>query len=147
MSAPFFDLAVIAAALAPLRDTGLVRDLRLLGSAERADPASGVRQPPSVLIVPERTVCTGPEGIGRGRTLTETIGILVQVRNLDSDDAAAATAIGAIRAAVWTALEGQRLAPPTWGPLRYQGGQMIAIAEGLFTWMDRYDTAAPVSVL
>jgi hypothetical protein len=144
MSAPFFPLALLKASLAPLQASGLVREIAVLGSAERANPERAIRPQPSLVLVTEGTECAGPAGLGNGRFVRESLAVVIQVRHSRSDDAAAGADLTALRSAVWEILEGNRLAL-TWAPLRYDGGQLLSIDETLFTWLDRYstETAAP----
>jgi hypothetical protein len=141
---PFFDLALIESALAPLKAAGTVREIAVLGDASRADPSRALRTPPGLLIVPAGTQCTGPTGVGNGRRITEAFLIAIQVRQAAGQDRAAEASLRTIRAAVWDLLEALR-PDPLWAPLRYEGGQIGDIDDTLFTWLDRYATesAAP----
>lgn len=144
MSAPFFDLELIRTALAPVLTAGLAREIEILGSVQRAGPTQALRQFPSVLIVTEGTDCEGPRGVGNGRFVRESFALVLHLRQTAPNDATAGASLAALRSALWEILEGNRL-DLAWAPLRYDGGQLLAAEDTLYSWLDRYstETAAP----
>lgn len=133
-------------ALAPLKVAGVVNDIRVLGESQRAGVGLMIARTPGIAIVPSASVVTGPQGLGNGRMLTETVELVVQVQQLVSDDQSALVAVKAIREAMLTALERHRPAAG-WSPLRYQGGRLLTIQDTIYTWVDRYSTQAPMPTL
>ena len=139
MTPTLLDPAWIRAALTGLLSAGTLRDLRILGTAQRALAGLLVARTPGIAIVPASSAVAGPQGVGNGRLLTESFELVIQVSHLAGDDAGATADLRTIRTAVLAALEGQRPAAD-WSPLRYQGGQLLAIDDAIYTWVERYST-------
>lgn len=136
---PFLDPADLLTVLAPLRPR-LVRGLLTVTQLSRAQTAPAAsRALPALIIVPERAAVSGPQGLGSGRMLAETVALLIHVQQAAADDADAYADLCAIRAAVFDLLEGRRLTAD-WSPFKYQGGQMLGTANGLYRWAERYST-------
>lgn len=138
MAAPIFDAGLVIAALADLVPRPLA-SVVALGGIERADPAKRLRQLPGVAVVPESTRVAGEGGMGNARTVTERLAVITQVREVAGRDAQALAELSAIRAAVWERLEALR--PSTeWSPLRFDGGRLLSIDEGVYSWIDYWIT-------
>lgn len=142
-STPFLDLTAIRTLLSGLVTAGTVRDLRILGSQQRAVAGLVVWACPGIAIIPGSSTVSGQQGLGNGRILSERIEIVIQIEQMLADDGSAAASLSSIRAAVFAALEGHRPLP-LWSPLRYQGGQLFAIDNAVYTWVDSYQTQASV---
>jgi hypothetical protein len=140
-TAPFFDPELVVAALQPLVP-GTVWSVLQLASVGRADQAQGLRPAPGIIVVPERCAVSGPGGLGNDRTITETIGLVIQVRDVGARDHLAEDAVHGIRLAVWDLLEGKQL-HARWSPLRYAGGEIVQLDDGFYSWVERYLTERP----
>ena len=140
---PFLDPALLEALLTPLlgdQDTpAVINDLRVLGDPASAAPGQLVHRTPGLAIVPTTSVATGPQGLGNGRIITETVDVVIQATQVAGQDASALAALRTIRTAVFAVLEGYR-PDPDHAPLRYQGGSLLAVEAPVYTWTERYST-------
>jgi hypothetical protein len=136
----FFDLDLVITALRATAETAEV-DLTVteVGSVTLTSSALAIG------VATEQTEVTGPAGLGNGRTATETLALLLRVREPSAAHTAGAAArvtLRSLRALAFTALEGTRLAAG-WAPLRYVGGQLLLHDAGpyaSFAWVERYAT-------
>jgi hypothetical protein len=139
------DLAPIRAALRAALVPALARDVAELASVARADPEQLHAVLPRVVVVPVRSLVSGPAGLGHGRMLTEEVGVICQLAYSRADDEAG-DVLRAMREAALSALEGH---PPAagWSPLRWQGGRVLAARSGHYSWIDLIQTQLPVHEL
>lgn len=140
MSAPFLDLTVVAGMLADLTP-GTVRTLEELAEISLGQRAHAGTLP-AVALVPGASRCTGPGGLGNDRMHTEEVVVVISVRAAARAEDAALDTLAAVRAAVWSKLEGQRPAA-RFSPLRYQGGALLSLNNAVLTYADRYSTDRP----
>jgi hypothetical protein len=139
MPAPIYDPGLVIAALADLMPR-TVTSVVALGGIERADPAQRLRQLPGIAVVPESARVAGEGGMGNARTVTERLAVITQVREVAGRDAQALSQLAAIRAAAWERLEALR-ADTDWSPLRFDGGRLLSIDEGVYSWIDYWITS------
>jgi hypothetical protein len=137
MTGRFLDLAAIKDRLRTELDPALLAAAYLL--AESRIPESPIATLDRVVLLTRTaTEVEGPAGLGRGRMLTEHVGIVIQVRNYRQDQGSDADTDGTeLRDAVCTALDGWRPAAE-WGPLLYQGGKLLDAEAPMYRWLDEY---------
>lgn len=132
-------MATIVALLEPLVADGTVASLLELGSVAAADPAQRLRVFPALVVVPQSTAISGQAGLGSGRTITERLAVITQVRERPTLDAEVGADMQTIRAAVYDALE-KRFPAAGWSPLLYDGGEVWAIEDGIYSRIDWWTT-------
>lgn len=145
-TAKFYDLDLIIMAL---RETAATAEVEL--AVTEIGSVTLNAAPLAIGVTTEQTEVSGPGGMGSGRTATETVALLLRVREPSAAHAAAAEArvtLRSLRALAFAALEGARL-DADWSPLRYLGGQLLVHEAGpyaSFAWVERYaaDTQMPI---
>jgi len=145
---PFIDPALIVAALSAGETAALADVIVEIGGIDAATERRATHGRCAILIAALETDTRGPEGLGNGRHLSETIRVVIQLRNAAQDDGAAARpSLRAIRAAIFADLEGARL-DAAWAPLRYLGGYMPEelILDRYYYWIERYQSETPAPV-
>jgi len=149
MSAPFLDQALIVSALQSGLPAGTVAQILDLGSVDQVQERRALTASPALLVIPQQTNVSGPIGMGNGREIQESIGVVIQLRNASPDAGASARpSIRTIRAAVFDALEGLRV-DQAWAPLRYLGGHLLDLDDYpgvMYRWMEFYQTETPAPV-
>lgn len=148
MSAPFLDPSLIVTALAGLIESETVAEISTVTDMERAKDRRGRQASPALFVVPHESSVSGPPGVGNGRELAETVGIVIQLKDASAGCGGAPASITAIRAAIFDALEGLRLGPQ-WAHLRYLGGNLLDLGDDpgtVYRWVDVYQTESPVTV-
>lgn len=149
--APFLDPSLIVTAIeqavAVLHRPVAVSEL---GTAEDARDPKLTEVDARIHVIAERTEARGPGGMGSGRDATETLALVLRVRDPSPDDdgASARVSLRSLRGVVFAALEGRRI-DPAWSPLRYLGGELLVQERGVYKtyhWVERYaaDTRLPV---
>ena len=115
-----------------------------LDAVQQADPANRVRQLPGLVVVAERTTVEGGRGLGNGRRLFERMALVTQIQDITGRDAGAS--LREIREATFDLLE--RWVPAAdWAPMLYDGGQILAISDGVYSHIDYWitETATPTT--
>lgn len=141
---PFLDLTQIAGLLADLKPA-TVRRLDELAELSRGERAIRGGVLPALALAPGASRCTGPGGLGNDRMHTEEAIVVISVRSAGHDDAAALDELHLVRTAVYTALE-TTVPAARFSPLRFVGGAVISLANGVLTYADRYATDCPAPV-
>jgi hypothetical protein len=149
MSDPFFDPAMIVSALAADLPAGLVAVVHEVGGTDQIRERRARTASPAILIVPQATDASGPDGLGNGRFIAELIGVVVQIRQAAPDGGQTARGdIRAIRSAIYECLEGRRLSLD-WSPLLYQGGHLLDLDDDpdqIYRWIDFYRADTPTTL-
>jgi hypothetical protein len=149
MSSPFLDPSILVEALESSLESGLVDSVSEIGAPDQAAARRARSHPRALFVTPYATNALGPEGMGNGRLVQETFGIVIQLRHAGQDAGAQARAsIRDIRQAIWGALEGLRI-DPSWAHLRYVGGELLNLDDDpatMYRWVDLYQTETPAPV-
>lgn len=146
MPAPFLDPQLIVQAL----DAGIPQSLGVMvveiGDPDQARERRALLADASVLVLPQWTDVEGPTGLGNGRIIQETIGVIIQIRRASQDGGGKGRVqMRAVRSAVFEVLEGRQI-DPLWSPGLYTGGRLLDLGDdpGLITrWLELYRYETP----
>jgi hypothetical protein len=149
MTSPFLDPALIVTALLTHLPQGLVDSVTEIGAPDQAAARRARSHPRALFVAPYATTAHGPAGLGNGRMIEETFGIIIQLKNASQDQGSQARAsIREIRHAIFESLEGLR-AEAGWAHLRYLGGELLTLDDDpatIYRWIDLYQTETPTTV-
>lgn len=148
-TAPFLDLATVVTALQAALVPATVDQVSEILDLERAEERRARALSRAVLVWSHESVASGPEGMGNGRQISETIAVAIQLRQAAPDAGrAAGQTLRTIRTALFDTLEGWR-PDPAWAHLRYLGGYALEPGEDpavLFRRVELYQTETAVPV-
>ena len=146
--APFLDPARLVEALQFHLPLGLIDSVSEIANPDQAAARRALATSRALFVTPYATAASGPEGMGNGRFVQETLGIVIQLRSASVDSAGPRASLRAIRGAVFAVLEGGLLGAD-WAPLGDLGGELLDLGDdpGLIDrWMDLYQTETPAPV-
>ncbi|AFL75405.1 hypothetical protein [Thiocystis violascens] len=148
-TAPFLDPELLVSALSGALVPTLAEQVLSAGHPGAAHARRARIGSPALIVCPHLSVPYGPEGLGNGRFLAETYGVLIQVRTAAPDAwIEVATTLRTLRAGLFDTLEAARL-DPAWAPLRYVGGERMDVDDDpaqIYRWIEYYQTETALTL-